>query len=94
MISIGFLYKKLLLNTKMAIKSSRYIKSVDRLIISNDKWMEIIQIGEKIMLIGITAGSMELIANLNEEDLCETDESREQVDFAKIFSKYYKNKKV
>lgn len=90
LIGIGWIYKKLVLSSKLYIKSSRYIKSLDRLIISNDKWIEIIQIGDETILIGVTNDSITKIKEINGDRLDELQDEKEGKDFSHFFKKYYK----
>ncbi|MDW7667985.1 MAG: flagellar biosynthetic protein FliO [Bacillota bacterium] len=90
LIVIGWLYKKLALSSKLSIKNSKYIKSLDRLIISNDKWIEIIQIGDETILIGVTSDSITKIKEIDGDNLNEFHEEKEGKTFSQFFEKYYK----
>jgi len=90
LIGIGWSYKKLALSSKLSIKNSKYIKSLDRLIISNDKWIEIIQIGDETILIGVTNDSITKIKEINGDKLHELQDEKEGKDFSQFFKKYYK----
>jgi flagellar biosynthetic protein FliO len=90
LIGIGWAYKKLALSSKLSIKNSRYIKSLDRLIISNDKWIEIVQVGQETILIGVTNDRITKIKELDGEKLDEFKDEDQGKDFGNIFKKYYK----
>ena len=90
LIGIGWLYKKLALSSKLSIKNSRYIKSLDRLIISNDKWIEIIQIGDETILIGVTNDNITKIKEIDGDNLHEFKEEKDGKTFNQFFEKYYK----
>ena len=91
LIGIGWIYKKLALSSKLSIKNSRYIKSLDRLVISNDKWIEIIQVGDETILIGVTNDKITKIKEIDGDNLNEFQEEKEGKDFSQFFKKYYKN---
>jgi flagellar biosynthetic protein FliO len=90
LIGIGWAYKKLALSSKFSIKNSKYIKSLDRLVISNDKWIEIIQVGEETILIGVTNERITKIKELDGDKLDEFKDEDEGKEFGKFFKKYYK----
>lgn len=90
LIGIGWAYKKLALSSKLSIKNSIYIKSLDRLIISNDKWIEIIQVGNETILIGVTNDRITKIKEIDGDKLDEFRNEDEGKDFGHFFKKYYK----
>lgn len=59
----------------MALTQSKYLKTLDRASLSQDKSLAIVQAGEKYYLIGITQNSISRIAELNSEDLIELQEN-------------------
>jgi len=85
---LGLVYKKLTRKINFGEKSSRYIKSIDRFPLSNDKWLEIIEVGNKILLLGITGTEIIKIDNLNLEDLNEIIRDKSQISFTSILGKY------
>ena len=92
LVAVGWVYKKLAISSKLSIKNSKYIRSLDRLMVSNDKWIEIVQVGDETILIGVTNNNITKITNINRENLNELQEESGKVEFAKLFNKYYNKK--
>jgi flagellar protein FliO/FliZ len=49
--------------------ASRYLSVVDRIPLGQDKYIAIVRVGEKNLLIGVSQGSVTNLGELNEEDL-------------------------
>lgn len=55
-------------------RQSRYMKTIDRLMISRDKWIELVQIGDQIYVFGVSNHTIETLAILSEEQLVQLQE--------------------
>lgn len=65
----------------------KYIKILDKLMLARDRWVYIVQIGERFFFIGVAANDIELLGELKHEDLIPiVDEQKNS--FADLFSKY------
>lgn len=51
------------------ISQSKYMKIIDRVILGQDKFLFIVQVGNKRVLIGVTSSGIREILELAEEDL-------------------------
>lgn len=49
--------------------SSRYMRLVDQITVGQDRYIAIVQTSGKYLLIGITAGQIQLLSELKEEEL-------------------------
>lgn len=49
--------------------SSGYMKLIDQLLVGQDRYIAIVQIGDKYFLVGITAGQINVLDKLDREDL-------------------------
>ncbi len=92
MIGMGLLYKKLALNSRLAVKSSKYIQSIDRYILANDKWIEVIKVDDQILMLGITNHSITEIKSFDKEELRQLDQNKEQMNFANLLKRYTHSK--
>ena len=50
-------------------RHSKYIKVVDQIMLGKERWLYIIQIGETLLLIGISNNSIELLKKIEHSDL-------------------------
>lgn len=66
---------------------SKYIKVLDRFMITRDGWIYIVQIGEKIFLIGVTNNNMQTLAEFDHSDLIPI-EREQKTDFSNLLDKY------
>ncbi len=48
---------------------SSYMRVVDQIMIGQDRYIAIVQVGERYLLVGITAGQINLLSELQEKDL-------------------------
>jgi flagellar protein FliO/FliZ len=86
----AYLYKKYILSNKLFKKRSRYVEQVDKYFLSNDKWIEIIKIGDKILLLGVANNSINEIREISQEDLHELNFEQDENVFKTVLSKYTK----
>ena len=52
-------------------RCSRYMESQDRFVIGQDKYLEIVRIGERILLLGVSQSGIHLLAMLEDNDMIE-----------------------
>ncbi|QOR35355.1 flagellar biosynthetic protein FliO [Clostridium sp. 'deep sea'] len=88
--AVGYFFKRFAANGKLSLNKSKYIESIDRYIITNDKWLEIIKIGDKNLLIAITPQGVHELRELDEEDLHEIYREENVNLFASVLEKYTK----
>lgn len=50
---------------------TKYMKPIDRMALGKDSALNIVQVGNKYMLIGISGGKIDMLCELSEEDLVE-----------------------
>jgi flagellar biosynthetic protein FliO len=67
------------------ISNGKYIKVLERTIISQDKHLVLIQLGEKVYLLGVTGQNVETICTLDKDDLHEFKNTESTTDFNTIF---------
>ena len=49
--------------------NSRYMRLIDQLMIGQDRYVAVVQVGEKYLFIAVTSGQINLLKELKEEDL-------------------------
>ena len=65
----GLLFaRKYLLKRLGGVKSGAYIKIIDRLIVAQDKHIILIEVGNKILIIGVGPQRMETLAEFSKEE--------------------------
>ena len=69
---------------------SKYIKILDRIMISKDGWIYIVQIGEKLFLIGVMSNNMQVLGEIEHADLMPL-EKEQTTQFSNLFDKYRVN---
>lgn len=57
------------LNRRVNLSGSRSIKVLEKAVIGQDKTLAVVQIGEKLMLLGITDGHIDKLSDLDKEDI-------------------------
>jgi len=85
-----YLYKKYILSNKIFRKRSRYVEQLDKYFLANDKWIEIVKIGEKIILLGVSNNAINEIREISQEDLHELNYQQDENIFKTVLSKYNK----
>lgn len=68
-IYLSYLFSKYVGRGINQSSASRYMRLVDRITVGQDRHIAIMQVGEKYLLVGITAGQITVLADLKEEDL-------------------------
>lgn len=74
------------------ITRGKYIKVIDKIVLANDRWLCVVQVGEEYCLIGVTGNNITLLKDISSSSLIplEIDNSNQ---FNNIFSKYMNNRK-
>lgn len=94
-IIIGAYYAARLLGKRsFGLARGEYIEIIDRAMLSNDKWLCIVKIGEKYFLLSVTASSINLISEFTQDALdFSKKEKKEESDtvFAKYMRLFIKN---
>ncbi len=90
--SMALIYKKFTGGTSLLKRTGKYMKTVDRMMISNDKWIELVEVGGKVILLGITNAGITRLDTFEMEELNEL-ESLEQPNFREILGRYGNRKK-
>lgn len=57
------------LNRRVNLSGSRSIKVLEKAVLGQDKMLAVVQIGEKLMLLGITDGHIDKLSDLDKEDI-------------------------
>ncbi|WP_209511483.1 flagellar biosynthetic protein FliO [Sedimentibacter acidaminivorans] len=77
-----------------SITKSKYMNIVDRIVLGQNKYLAIIEISNKYYLISITDNNINIIKDLDEFELKISENTGESIEFNKIFSRFFKNKKL
>lgn len=85
-----YLYKKYIMSNKLFTKRSRYIEQIDKYYLANDKWIEIVKIGDKLLMLGVTNNAINEIREITQEDLYELHIEKDENVFKTVLSKYIK----
>lgn len=70
----------------------KYLKIIDRIIMTNDKWICLIQVGQQYFLVAISNQNMELLASIDQKDLVPIN-NEETVSFNNLIEKYINRNK-
>lgn len=73
-------------------RSSRYMRLIDQITVGQDRYLAIVQVGTKYLLVGITAGQVNVLSEIQDEELFElipqTDVEEKKVpDFKAVLTK-------
>lgn len=75
-------------------EQSKYIKIIDRIMLGKDKYIGIIQTGQRYFLVSITVDKIQMLKELKEEDLVEVStgkpSSNQKDEFKKILDRIKK----
>lgn len=75
-------------------RCSRYMESQDRLVIGQDKYLEIVRIGERILLLGVSQSGIHLLTMLEDNDMIELEKRQsEDNSFITLLEKMAEKKK-
>lgn len=70
-------------------RKSTYIESLDRLALSNDKWLEIITLNSRVFLLGITPNGITIIKEFKEDEFDFKKEVPSSSSFSGFFGTYF-----
>lgn len=76
LVVVGFLayYSSRFLSKKSnSFLSGKYLNVIDRIMISNDKYILLIKAGEKIMIVGVTNQNMSLLGEMDKDEVLDLD---------------------
>ncbi|MBZ4665471.1 flagellar biosynthetic protein FliO [Mahella sp.] len=59
----------------IGLSKGRYIEIIDRAMLSNDKWLCIVKVGERYYLLSVAPSSVSLITELTPDQIAFTDKS-------------------
>ena len=90
--TIGYLCKRMVASGRYTLRKSKHLQSLDRLYLSNDKWLEVVKTGDKIMILGVSQGGINVLEVIKQEDLDDIQTEEEKNYFSSILEKYIKNK--
>ncbi len=68
-IYLSYVCSKLLNKGLNRSSSSRYMRLLDQITVGQDRHLAVVQIGDRYLLVGITAGQINLLAEMQDEDL-------------------------
>lgn len=72
-------------------KAGRNMKVLERMALGSDRTLFIVQVGEKTLLLGITAQRVELLCELDPDELALDDTPSGDTSFSAVFRKTLKN---
>ena len=70
-------------------KESKYTKVIDRIILSRDKYIELIEVGEDVLIVGISSSSLELLHKIKKEQLVANKDQVKYDSFKDVFNKFF-----
>lgn len=68
-------------------RKSRYMKAIDRLAVGKDRWIEMVQVGGEVMVVGVTGHTMEVLKTLPADALRENKAAGQEDPFRNILDK-------
>lgn len=77
-----------------SITNSKYMNIVDKIVLGQNKYLAIVEISNKYYLISITDNNINIIKDLDELELKVSTNTGENIEFNKIFSKFFKHKQL
>jgi flagellar protein FliO/FliZ len=85
-----YVYKRFIATNKLFTRRSKYIEQVDKYYLANDKWIEIVKLGDKYLLLGISQNNINEIREVTQEDLHELKTEENENVFKTILQKNIK----
>ncbi len=73
-------------------RESKYTKVIDRIILSRDKYIELIEVGEDVLIVGISSSSLELLHKIKKDQLVANNEQAKYESFKDMFNKFFVKK--
>lgn len=90
---IGFLFKKYLLKNSGLLWNKKLVKVLSSSYIGNKKSISLVQVGNEVLVLGISPNNISMLTKLEDKDLREkiTDKKNKESLFSKELSKYYRH---
>nr|WP_317378094.1 flagellar biosynthetic protein FliO [uncultured Faecalimonas sp.] len=98
-IYLSYLCSKYVGKTMNRSSSSTYMKLVDQIVLGQDRHIAVVEVGEKYLLVGITAGQINILTTLTKEELIPLADGQEEgktpatPEFRKLLEKLNHTKK-
>lgn len=92
LLGMGFISKNIMNSNRSTFKKSKYLQSIDKLYLSNDKWIEIIELGDQIMVLGVTQGGINVLKEIRQEELKNVQPDKEKSYFLSMLEKQIRKK--
>ncbi len=70
------------------VRKSRYMQSIDRLALQNGKWIELVEIGEEIVILSVSEQGIERLGSVAREDLHENVSEEGEHPFKTLLEQY------
>lgn len=83
-----WLLKKKGLSKGLGLNKSKYMKSLDRLILSSDKRLEIVEIKDTCYVLAITQNGITVIDQWEKGALCESESNEEKKNFSGLVNQF------
>jgi len=83
----AYLLTRRLGRTGLGSRQSKYIKSIDRFALTRDKWIEIIQVGDQALVLGISGNSIQVLTSIKLSELNELPQTQPAESFRSMFEK-------
>lgn len=92
-IYLSYLFSRYIGKSVNGRGGSRYMRIIDQIAVGQDRNMAIVQVGNKYLLVGITAGKIHLLTELADDDLLLLSPENEQedgktLDFKEVMSRF------
>ena len=97
-IYLSYLFSRYVGKTMNKSSSSRYMRLIDQITVGQDRSIAIMQAGDKYLLVGITAGQINVLREMQEDELIQLSPDEEQAriktpDFKELMEKFENFKK-
>lgn len=97
-IYLSYLFSRYVGKTMNRSSSSRYMRLIDQITIGQDRNIAIMQVGDKYLLVGITAGQINVLREMQDDELIQLspddDETKLKTpDFKELMEKFGNFKK-
>lgn len=79
-------------NPLSAGRASRYMKSVDRLPVAKDRWIEMVRVGDEVMILGVTGHTIEVLRTIPADELTPLRAGKQEDLFKNMLGKLMKPK--
>lgn len=87
LLGVFYLVAKKMGGKTLGSRQSRYLKITDRLPLTRDKSIEVIEVGNKAMIVGVSSAGINHLLTLEIEQLREMEEVKKDYMFRSMFDK-------